>query len=180
VKPLLLLDVDGPFNPFDNKPHRRPEGFQTFRFSVAGMHPHRTLRVWLRPEHGPQLCRLAERTGCELVWATSWQHEANEFIGPQLGLPTLPVITFPEFNPVQGWPRGAWKWNAVADYAGDRPIAWLDDQLDDREFASAQAAFLARRGTAPTLLHRVSARTGITDADLAAVEAFAHEHWQMP
>lgn len=178
MKPVLLLDVDGPLNPWNNKPHRRPAGYDTFRFPVAGTTARRPMRVWLRPAHGPQLLTLADRCGFKLVWATSWQAEANEFISPALGLPELPIVPFPEFDPVRGWPRvGHWKWDAVADYAGDRPLVWLDDEHQGRAQQANRERFLLRRGRVPTLLHHVSPRAGIDQPDLDAVEQFARAHW---
>ena len=105
---LLLLDVDGPLNPYAAKSTRRPDGYVTYRRTPSGgWHTGRNarrfkgLRVWLNPEHGAQLLALAEETGLELAWATTWQHEANDRIGPVLGLPALPVVEFPDYD--RGW-----------------------------------------------------------------------------
>jgi len=45
-----------------------------------------------RQRAGPRLLALPG----ELVWATTWQGEANEVIAPRLGLPGLPVVTWPD------------------------------------------------------------------------------------
>lgn len=59
MRPILFLDVDGPLNPYAAKPHRRPEGYQTFRFHAGTPEwGKRGLRVWLNPSHGPQLLAL--------------------------------------------------------------------------------------------------------------------------
>ncbi len=34
-RPLLLIDVDGPLNPYAAPPHRRPDGYQTHRMGAA-------------------------------------------------------------------------------------------------------------------------------------------------
>lgn len=151
-RPLLLVDVDGPLNPFAAKPTRRPEGYTTHR-----LHQY---RVWLNPDHGPMLLGFAERHRMELAWCTTWEHDANTMIGPRIGLPELPVVEF-------GFTATRWKFGAVLDFAGDRPVAWLDD--DFAEFPEFRDEFLAARGDRPTLLHHVSPRIGLTQADLDAV-----------
>lgn len=76
MKPLLLIDVDGPLNPYAAKASRRPEGYDTHRMRPTGWEgPHvKPLRVWLNPEHGPALTALP----FELAWCTTWQAEAND------------------------------------------------------------------------------------------------------
>ncbi|WP_443064246.1 hypothetical protein [Streptomyces sp. NBC_00525] len=46
----------------------------------------------LDPRLGPLLAALP----CELVWATTWEDEANIDLAPRLGLPPLPVVHWPE------------------------------------------------------------------------------------
>ena len=73
VRPLLLVDVDGPLNPYAAKPHQRPEGYKTHRLltprweaaerarlSAYGLPNKQSKppRVWLNPEHGPALAAL--------------------------------------------------------------------------------------------------------------------------
>jgi hypothetical protein len=92
VRPLLLVDVDGPLNPYAAKPEKRPAGYVTHRMRPTGWDaPHiKPLRVWLNPDHGPALLKLPY----DLVWCTTWQAEANVWIGPHLGLPDLPHVSF--------------------------------------------------------------------------------------
>ena len=86
MKPLLLLDVDGPLNPWAAKPTQRPAGYSTHRYTRPGAQRwDKPLRVWLHPGHGPMLLTLADRF--ELVWCTTWGAEANTWIGPRIGLP---------------------------------------------------------------------------------------------
>jgi hypothetical protein len=155
VRPLVLLDVDGPLNPFAAKADAKPAGFREHGFRLSGWR--KPLRMWLNPDHGPAL--LAAAGPAELVWATTWEHQANTMIGPAIGLPPLPVIEF----------RGAaWKYEAVARFAGERPLVWLDDDFD----TAGSAAFRAGRGTVPTELVRVDPKVGITGAELTAVRMF--------
>jgi hypothetical protein len=169
VTGLLLLDVDGPLNPYAARPHRRPAGYETFRLTRRGRwhsgrdaRRHRGTRVWLRPDHGPWLPALAERTGLELAWATTWEHEANRHVGPFIGLPRLPVVEFPDRDPVRGWsPDSGWKWRAVLQHAAGRPPAWLDDEHDDPAHGAGREVFDRGRQGTRTLLRHVDPRRGL-------------------
>ncbi|MFD9691264.1 HAD domain-containing protein [Kitasatospora sp. NPDC059088] len=175
---MLLLDVDGPLNPDAAKPHRRPEGYRTHRLltprwaaherrrlALWGM-PHKApkpLRVWLNPEHGPALAALP----FELVWATTWEEEANSFIGPLLGLPELPYIAWSEPRPE---PAGGvfWKTPEVVAWARGRPFAWVDDNITD-----ADRAWVAAHHPGPALLHHVDPKVGLTADDFGRLAAWA-------
>ncbi|MEW2493856.1 hypothetical protein AB0942_09950 [Streptomyces nodosus] len=175
TKPLLLLDVDGPLNPFDAPPHRRPAGYRTHRMKPdnwiaqhGGMPEHRVkpLRVWLNPSHGPALMALPY----ELVWATTWEHDANDWIGWRIGLPReqdLPVIEFgdqwtvrPDGTYVKTWP--------IVEYTAGRPFAWVDDQISD-----VDRAYVDHHHPGPALLHRVDPRKGLTEDDFAVLANWA-------
>ncbi|MER5719019.1 HAD domain-containing protein [Streptomyces sp. NPDC002132] len=173
-RPLLYLDVDGPLNPYAAKPERRPEGYATYRMKPEGwiaQHPGeprayvKPLRVWLNGDHGTALRKLSE--AYDVVWATTWEAEANTFVSPVLGLPELPVVTWP--SPPQAEPDGTfWKTRPLLAHAGGRPFAWVDDELGERD-----RAFVASHHRAPTLLRRIDPRYGLRDDDFAALEAFA-------
>ncbi|WP_394621607.1 HAD domain-containing protein [Lentzea sp. JNUCC 0626] len=159
-RPAILLDVDGPLNPFLAKPTRRPAGYTTHRIRPHGFF--RPLRVWLDPSHGPWLLSLAAAVDADLVWATTWEHEANEFIGPVLGLPDLEWIAFGGAGHSDGLHA---KVPAITEWAGTRPIAWLDDEFQPRDTEWAAE----RPGT---LLVPVDPRKGIGIDHLERVRAF--------
>lgn len=160
-RPLLLLDVDGPLNPWRAKPTRRPPGYETYRLRPAGWPGKKPLRVWLHPGHGDLLGALAQRTNAELVWCTTWLDEANELIAPLIGLSSpLPVIPWQRADP-------RWKYGAVLDYAAGRTVTWFDDDFD--VFPDARDWFLGertRRGLA-TNLHYIDPKIGLTFHDVA-------------
>nr|WP_042180751.1 HAD domain-containing protein [Kibdelosporangium sp. MJ126-NF4]CEL14561.1 putative secreted protein [Kibdelosporangium sp. MJ126-NF4] len=158
MRPLLLLDVDGPLNPFAAKADAKPAGFVEHKFRLSGWSRRKPLRMWLNPGHGSEL--LAAAGEAELVWATTWEHKANTMVGPAIGLPVLPVIEF-------GQTGMEWKFPAVARYAGDRPVIWLDDDFD--MYTTARDEFLRSRAGLVSELIRVDPRTGITRMELAAV-----------
>jgi hypothetical protein len=167
MKPLLLLDVDGPLNPWQANPNRRPEGYTTHRLRPEGWkNPRkRPLRVWLKPTHGADLMSLP----FDLVWCTTWIHEANQMIGPVLGLPELPVVTFdPEWHlPTRG--DGTYfKTHDVVTWAEGRPFAWVDDEITDFD-----REYVAAHHQGPALLHHVSPRLGLLEPDFKALAAWA-------
>ncbi|GAA2826907.1 hypothetical protein GCM10010441_59220 [Kitasatospora paracochleata] len=178
VRPVLLVDVDGPLNPYAAKPYRRPDGYRTHRLLTPqweaaerqrltewGMpnRPVKPLRVWLNPDHGPALAELPY----DLVWATTWEEEANDFLAPLLRLPALPFIAWSDPRPR---PEGGvfWKTPDIVTWAQGRPFAWIDDQITD-----ADRAWVRTHHNGPALLHRVDPRTGLTAADFATLADWA-------
>ena len=164
-----MLDVDGPLNPWAATSEVRPPGYIEHRFRLSRWRRRKALRVWLNPQHGPALLALAQRTGAELAWATTWAHKANAMVAPAIGLPQLPVI---EFAGPHSDTRSSWKYPAVARFAYGRPLAWLDDDFD--LYPAARDSFLTKRqanGT-PTLLAMVDPKVGVTSADLDSVEGW--------
>ncbi|WP_133908644.1 hypothetical protein [Actinophytocola oryzae] len=139
-----------------------PPGFVEHRWRLSRWRRNAVRRAWLNPAHGAALLGLAERTGAELAWATSWGQDANATVGAALGLPALPVVDVRAYD---GHPD--WKYGAVGRFARDRPLAWLDDDFD--LFRNARKAFLARRSVVTALIP-VDPSTGITAEYLTAAE----------
>ena len=157
ARPLLFLDVDGPLNPYAAKPSRRPEGYQTYRFFVGTSEwGKKGLRVWLNPAHGPALLALP----FDLVWGTTWEAMANEYIGPAIGLPELPVVHF-------GFTEST-KIPALVRHADGRPFAWVDDDITagDLMYAKTHAG-------APFLLRTISPRLGLRGNDFDLLHEWA-------
>jgi hypothetical protein len=153
-RPLLFLDVDGPLLPFGEDPQREP------RYAVPDSRLER-----LSPQTGLRLAALP----CTLVWATTWEDEANTEIAPRIGLPTLPVVNWPESSDEHDrqdqWFGLCWKTRTLVDWAAGRSFAWVDDEITDadRDWVSAH-----HHGQA--LLHRVQSFRGLTDEDFAALD----------
>lgn len=165
MKPLLFLDVDGPLNPWAANPNRRPEGYETHRMRPSGWKNPRQkpLRVWLNPSHGPALLGLP----FDLVWGTTWCAEANEWIAPNIGLPPLPFVDWPEVHAKRDDGTYFKTWDLVT-YAAGRPFAWVDDEISDRD-----RAYVERHHRGPALLHQVSPRLGLLAADFEALAEWA-------
>ncbi|MFD9307973.1 HAD domain-containing protein [Streptomyces sp. NPDC060048] len=168
TKPLLLIDVDGPLNPYAAKPQSRPAGYSTHRMRPTGWtaaESPKPLRVWLNHGHGARLLALAD--SYELVWATTWKDEANDWIGPHLGLPRLPFIDWPVMHGRA--PRGTfWKTQYVLEYAGHRPFAWIDDDI-----TAMDHEYVDMRHPARALLMRIDERIGLVAEDFGTLAAWA-------
>ncbi|MFK0289799.1 hypothetical protein ACIQU6_04800 [Streptomyces sp. NPDC090442] len=105
----------------------------------------------------------------DLVWATTWEEEANDFLAPLLGLPTLPFISWtqPRYQPDNGV---FWKTPEIVAWAQGHPFAWVDDQITDADRAWTQA-----HHSGAALLHRVDPRIGLTADDFALLANWAKE-----
>jgi hypothetical protein len=155
-RPVLFVDVDGVISLFGFDHASAPPG--TFH-SIDGI-PH-----CIGASCGPRLARLAEHF--ELVWATGWEEKANEYLPRLLELPgELPSLSF-DGRAVFG--TAHWKLEAMDEYAGDRPAAWIDDNLDER------CVRWAERRHAPTLLVETEAHEGISEAHVERLLAWADE-----
>lgn len=120
TRPLLLIDVDGPLNPYAQSERKKARDKVFTRYLML------CYKVWLRRWHGEELLKLAEVY--DLVWCTTWEHNANKLIGPKIGLPDLPVIEFPA-PPSKPDARLYFKTPTVVEYAAGRPFAWIDDEV---------------------------------------------------
>ncbi|MFF2326320.1 MULTISPECIES: hypothetical protein [unclassified Streptomyces] len=166
MKPLLLIDIDGPLNPYAALVRLRiPDGYALHLMRPAGWDYGTPLPVLLNPEHGRSLLALAGRY--ELVWATTWRDEANEWIAPRLGLPPLPYVDWPSMH--GDAPEGTyWKTRFIVEYAAGRPFAWVDDEItgQDREW-------VRDHGAPEALLLWIDPGTGLLPADFERLAAWA-------
>ncbi len=158
MKPLLLVDVDGVLNPFPDCPH----GFTEYDFFPEDDEPVRLAEahaIWLR-----ELARAYE-----IAWASGWGDDANRILSPFFGLERLPLVPLP---PVPFGPRE--KLLAIAAFAGDRPLAWIDDMLAD------DARRWAAERRIPTLLIQVDPAVGLTRADVDRLLAWVEPNSSGP
>jgi len=145
-RPILAVDVDGVISLF---------GFEGPIESVPGrFHLIEGIAHCISDSAAGELRRLGG--AYELIWATGWEDRANDHLPRLLGLPTdLPTL---RFDGRARFGTAHWKIDALAEYAGDRPLAWIDDSLD----ASCYHWASARR--APTLLVPTESDVGLMPA----------------
>jgi len=119
--------------------------------------------MWLNPEHGPALMALP----FELVWATTWEDEANTYLAPLLGLPELPFVAWSSPRPKLS--DGVfWKTPEVVSRAGERPFAWLDDEI-----TGADRDWVAAHHPGPSILLRIDPSLGLLPEDFAVLKEWA-------
>lgn len=163
TKPLLYLDIDGVLNPLSPLD---PEKFT--------QHTVDSLTINISSEYGLWLRELTDRY--DLVWATTWEHHANEHVGPLLGLPDLPVVEFSTYRRQRGDPRfriiqllEMRKWAPILRHAGGRSFAWADDVIPMRIKRQA----LIYRGI--KLIH-VNPHAGLTRQHVERLLAWSPPH----
>jgi hypothetical protein len=148
ARPLLLLDVDGVL--------------LVVRPDMDDLADAPEAEPGIPPEAREWLADLADEF--ELCWATTWEEMANAVLAPRLGLPSLPAIRFDLDNRAR-----TVKLHSVIEYVGDRPVAWIDDDLHEDAFTWAAG----RR--APTLLVPCDTTEGMARRHVDRLLAFAAE-----
>jgi hypothetical protein len=192
-RPLLLVDIDGVISLFGQPAAGSPERLAAAGTPLEGsFHAIEGIPHFLSSTAAAHLLALAELF--ELVWASGWQERANEHLPHLLGLPErLPFLRFPRGGVVAGagkipggfvagaeQAQGAtgasgpqtpahWKLQSIDAYAGDRPLAWIDDA-----FNRACHEWAAARATA-TLLVQTEPELGLTSREAAQLEEWALE-----
>ena len=160
-RPILAVDVDGVISLF---------GFDGPLNELGGrFHLIDGVAHCISDVAGPQLVRLADTY--DLVWATGWEERANDHLPLILGLPgELPVL---HFDGRARFGSAHWKLDALDEYAGDRPLAWIDDNLDESCHAWAS------QRSAPTLLVPTESDVGLTEAHTEALIRWANDDYTL-
>jgi hypothetical protein len=153
MRPLLFVDIDGVISLFGFEHAAAPEGTWTQVDGIAHL---------LSATAARHLHDLAD--SYELVWCSGWEERANEHLPHLLGLGPFPHLSFPV-------PSGNehWKLSSVRAHAGDRPLAWIDDDHDE----SCRAWAASRE--APTLLVETDPASGLDDGCFGRLVAWAEE-----
>jgi hypothetical protein len=147
-RPVLALDVDGVISLFG---FEGPIGEAPGRFHLINGMAH-----CIPDGIGAMLEQLTPHY--EIVWATGWEDRANERLPEILGLPgELPFLTF---DGRARFGTAHWKIEAIDRYAGERPVAWVDDSIDQTCRAWADERH------APTLLVETESDVGLTEAHI--------------
>ena len=152
AKPVCAVDVDGVISLFGYEDKDDPPG--EFHLVDGILH-------CIALPTGDRLNRLARTY--DLVWATGWEDRANDHLPNILGVPSLPYLTF---DGRARFGTAHWKLEAIGEYSRGRPLAWIDDSLDDScyEWASKRDA--------PTLLVPTESAIGLEEGHVAALESW--------
>ncbi len=151
-RPILFLDVDGVLIPYGAE--AAPDSAMVL---TAGPQADEAVLSRINPVLGPRLLSL----GCELVWATGWENEANDVISPRVGLPRLPVVAWSSESIEPGPARLHGKTRDLVLWANGRPFVWVDDEIGhvDRDWVALDHAGHA-------LLHRVPSPLGVLPTEV--------------
>jgi hypothetical protein len=150
-RPILAVDVDGVISLFGfEQGLDQPPGELKLIDGMLHCISHAA---------GERLRRLAEHY--DLVWATGWEQRANDHLPSLLGLPEqMPYLTF---GGRARFGSAHWKVDALDEYARERPLAWVDDNIDKtcRDWAA--------RRPAPTLLVPTESDRGLEEGHVEAL-----------
>lgn len=163
----LIMDIDGVLIPYPDADRRTPATHTRHLVTPTGYERQPAVAIWLNQTHGQLITRFLAQTALPLVWATSWQHDANRLIGSRLGLPVSAVIEWDRPTITVSHPNGyLWKRDPVAEWLGDSPAAWIDD-----DFTAADHAWAAARTLSgiPTFLVQPDHYEGLQPEHLNAV-----------
>ena len=138
---MLFCDIDGVLSLFGFPAHSVPEGTWAQVDGIA----HR-----LSARASRHLLDLQDVF--EVFWCSGWEEKANEHLPHLLGLGPFPHLVFPP-----GAGAEHWKLASVEEAAGERAIAWIDDDFNAACFRWAAAR------PAPTLLVPTEPALGLTD-----------------
>jgi hypothetical protein len=156
AKPLLFVDIDGVLSLWGFDPDKRPDGVWLLVDGIAHFLSHTAAET---------LRGVSEAFEC--VWASGWEEKANEHLPAALGLGPWPYLELDAAAGPGTSVRAHWKLDAVERHAAGRPLAWIDDAVND-----AVRAWAARRG-AQTLIVETQPVSGLTTEDGARLAEFA-------
>lgn len=162
-RPLLAIDVDGVISLFGFEEQPPPE---VARFELIDGTPH-----CISIAAAERIRRLED--DFELVWATGWQDRANDRLSLITGIGPLPVIAFDGHRATgaaAGDTAAHWKLAAITAFAGQRPLAWIDDSFDRSCFDWAEQR---EASGAPTLLVPTEPELGFEEAQAAVTADWA-------
>ena len=165
-KPVLAVDIDGVISLFGFDQPTEPGAVDPSQ-APGEFHLIDGLLHCIALENGPRLLKLAE--SYEVVWASGWEDRANDHLPGILGVPELPYLTF---DGQAQFGTAHWKLAALEDHARTRPLAWIDDSLDESCYEWAEER------EEPTLLVPTESSVGLTEAHVDTLEAWVRDGFQ--
>lgn len=160
-RPLLMVDIDGVISLFGVDPSGARATAGSFH-SIEGI-PH-----FLSSAAAAHLLSLSNLY--DMVWASGWEERADDHLPHLLGLPKgLPFLRLPKGVRGTRTNNAHWKLEAIEAFAGERPLAWIDDSLE------AGCHEWARQRPVPTLLVQTAPEHGLTLSEARELERWALE-----
>ncbi len=153
-RPILAVDVDGVISIFG---FDDPPGRDEARFELVDGMVHCISLLGRRPPAAP-VGALRHGLGDGVGG------RANDYLPNILGLPVLPHLTF---NGTARFGSAHWKLGPLDEYCQGRPMAWIDDNLDESCYEWARAR------PEPTLLVPTEPHLGLEEAETEALVAWA-------
>lgn len=180
-RPIVAVDIDGvlriaPPQPGDTIPSDAFSAFITMRKNNYPTLFHRapdwdSNDEW-REEHwfsgaGKRWVQSLLERQVDVVWATTWHHQANDYFADILGISQLPVGLTKQPRLTENSPT--WKArNLGMNYPG-RPLLWVDDNPP----SPSLERYRRPQDRAITNFHRIrNWAVGFTDQDVAAMDAW--------
>ncbi len=148
-RPILAVDIDGVISLFGFEGAPRVEGAEMELIDGALHCISMPAGEWLR--------QLADHF--DPVWATGWER-GGERISEVLGLPPWPALSF---KGAARFGSADWKLEPLDRFARGRPLAWIDDSLDEACYA------WARDREEPTLLVEAEPDLGMQEVHVEAL-----------
>jgi hypothetical protein len=166
----LLLDVDGVLNAVTRTPP--PDAWPEWQRGNA-----RGFVITWSPEV-PAFITELHKTGVEVLWLTTWEDLANQYISPLLGLPEFPLAghRVNDYSDLAPW----WKLPiAQALWEADHePFIWIDDDIwyEIMSLRSETETWLKSLPPGSHLTVSPQTNEGITPAHMVQIKSFIAEH----
>lgn len=185
-RPVVALDIDGCLNA-GGSPSYLGEGWEIHRVEMPAAdlpdspfiggygEQDLSIPVCINPSlHGTWITKLREHV--DVVWATTWEHAANKYLAPLLGIDPLPVgisvrVQLPRFGDAKNHDSTAWKAMALGDAFRGRSLVWVDDYNE----SYADPVWWDHEPAMPTRCITCDPQTGLAAGQMAEVDAFVDE-----
>lgn len=110
------------------------------------------------------------------MWATTWEHAANAYVAPLLGIDPVPVGTSvakdpPRFGVARDAHTALWKTMALRERFAGRSLVWIDDE---------NARFAPFDHDAPSLIVTTSPAIRLTIEQMQQVTDFIRAQAREP
>ncbi len=149
-EPAIVVDIDGVLRVFSD---RKPEGYVTqLEYPLFAYNP----------QLATPLQELLDDT--DGYYISDWRQNCHDHIGRVLGLPELDWINTDGYPLL---PRGpSHRALAIEALFGERPVAWIDDEITDADHRWAE-----QRET-PTLTMAPQEDVGLTPKQIVLVDSW--------